>query len=220
MSNVVAPDGSPVEIYLALPAGETPNIIDSAVSPNSAVLELGSGPGRITHPLIEMGHHVTAVDDSPDMLEHVRGAETIVADGFELELGRSFDAVVAASHFINAPERDRRLQLLETCRRHVNSDGVVLVERYNPEWAADPSPGHGQVGDVTVDFEPIEVNAYGFSGRVTYTLGSQSWAQEFSATSVSDDMLRDEAEEAGLRLAGWLDEGRTWAKLVPLSDRR
>lgn len=219
MSGGVAPDGSPVEIYLALPAGETPNLIDSAISPSSAVLELGSGPGRITHPLIEMGHHVTAVDDSPEMLEHVRGAETIVADGFELELGRRFDAVVAASHFINAPERGRRLQLLETCRRHVNPEGLILVERYDPEWATDPSPSHGQVGDVTVDFEPIEVDADGFRGRVTYTLGSQSWTQEFSATSVSDDMLRDEAEEAALRLAAWLDEGRSWAKLVRRPDR-
>lgn len=215
MSGEVAPDGSPVDIYLALPAGDVPTLIQSAIPRKSSILELGSGPGRLTHPLIELGHRVTAVDNSPEMLAHVHRGETVVADVYTLDLARTFDAVVAASHLINAPERDRRIQLLGVCRRHVGETGVVLVERYDPHWVASPRASKGQVGDVTVDFEPIEIGDGRFRGRVRYTLGSRSWTQEFTAAQVSDDILREETEETGLRLMGWLNDSRTWALLGP-----
>ncbi|HVV13973.1 class I SAM-dependent methyltransferase [Amycolatopsis sp.] len=45
------------------------------IAPGAEVLDLGYGSGRIAHRLIELGHPVTAVDDSPEMLAYVRGAE-------------------------------------------------------------------------------------------------------------------------------------------------
>jgi SAM-dependent methyltransferase len=211
----VAPDGSPVDIYLALPPGDTPALIDSAIGPRSSILELGSGPGRITHPLVELGHDVVAVDNSEEMLEQVRVAETVLADVFDLSLGRRFDVVVAGSHLINAPERARRLGLLEVCRRHMKPDGVALVERYAPDWAVAPAPSEGSVGEVHISFEPIQVDEEGFSARVTYKLGEAEWTQVFSAAAVTDETLHDEAAAAGLRLTGWLDEARTWGLLRP-----
>lgn len=220
MSGGVAPDGSPVGVYLALPAGDTPDIIGAQLSPGSSILELGSGPGRITHPLVAMGHVVVAVDDSPEMLSHVCGAETVLADLFTLDLTRRFDAVVAGSHLINAPTRDRRIQLLDVCRRHVAPNGVVLIERYDPEWASNPQPSRGDVSQVEVGLEPIDVRAGSFSARVTYTLHGRSWAQDFTARAITDADLAAEAAEVGLELAGWPDEARTWARLEPRGDRR
>lgn len=215
MGENVALDGSPVDIYRALPPGDTPALIDSAIGPRSSILELGSGPGRITHPLVELGHDVVAVDNSEEMLGHVRAAETVLADVFDLNLGRRFDAVVAGSHLINAPERGRRLGLLEVCRRHLKPDGAALVERYAPGWAVAPPPSEGSVGEVHISFEPIQVDEAGFSARVTYKLGAAEWTQVFSATAVTDEILDDEAAAAGLRLAHWLDESRTWGLLRP-----
>lgn len=215
MRDNVAPDGSPVDIYLALPPGHTPALIDSVIGPRSSILELGSGPGRITHPLIELGHDVVAVDNSEEMLGHVRAAETVLADVFDLDLGRRFDAVVAGSHLVNAPERDRRLGLLEVCRRHVKPYGAVLVERYAPDWAVAPPPSEGSVGEVHISFEPIQVNEVGFSARVVYKVGAAEWTQVFSAAAVTDEILDDEAAAAGLRLTDWLDEARTWGLLRP-----
>jgi SAM-dependent methyltransferase len=75
-----APGGSPVELYaLAPPEGE-PEIVHAAVPSGAAILELGCGAGRITHRLVELGHPVVGVDQSPEMLAHVRGAETVLAD--------------------------------------------------------------------------------------------------------------------------------------------
>lgn len=215
----VAPDGSPVDVYAALPAGEAPALIDAAIGEPASILELGSGPGRITGPLVARGHRLTAVDESPEMLAHVAGAETVLADLFSLDLGRQFDAVVAASHLINAPDAGRRRALLDVCRRHLRPSGVALVERYEPGWAAAPVARTATVGPVLIDFEPLAVANGAFRGRVRYTLGERSWVQEFEAAAVTDHMLASEAEAAGLELRGWLDEARTWARLTPAPGR-
>ncbi len=49
-------------------------LIHSLVAQESEILELGCGAGRITHELVALGHPVVAVDQSPGMLERVRGA--------------------------------------------------------------------------------------------------------------------------------------------------
>lgn len=214
MESEVAPDGSPLPIYLALPAGDTPVLIESAIPAHSTILELGSGPGRITRPLAEMGHQVTAVDDSPEMLAANRLAtDTVLDDAFSIDLGLTFDVVLAASHLINGRDPQQRRDLLEVCRRHLAENGVVLIERYEPAWATDPKAGESRVGEVLIRFEPLEVGSGWFRGRVTYELADRRWVQEFDAAHVTEEMLEQEAETAGLRLSGWLDERRSWARL-------
>lgn len=215
MSRQVASDGSPVAVYLALPAGDAPDIIDRAITAQSTILELGSGPGRITHPLVELGHRVVAVDNSLEMLEHIRVAETVLTDIFTLDLGRRFDAVIAGSHLINAREESRRMELLAVCRRHVKSDGIVLIERYPPGWATSPKASSGSIGRVRIDFEPVDVAPDHFRGRVTYRLGPETWTQEYDAADVTDQMLTAESAAMGLRVVDWLDEARTWGRLEP-----
>ncbi|MED7820571.1 class I SAM-dependent methyltransferase, partial [Streptomyces chiangmaiensis] len=72
----ITPDGCAVELYSRLPIGGEPDIIAAAVPAGAHILELGSGVGRMTHPLLERGFSVTAVDESREMLERVRGART------------------------------------------------------------------------------------------------------------------------------------------------
>lgn len=71
-----APDGSPVSLYLALPGGAEAQLIHEAIPESADVLELGCGAGRVTRHLVKLGHAVTAVDNSPEMLAafpHVAG---------------------------------------------------------------------------------------------------------------------------------------------------
>src|SRR5688572_16346317 len=132
--SATAADGSPVGLYATLaPLGEQ-ELIHEAVPPRSEILELGCGAGRITHELVALGHPVVAVDNSPEMLAHVHGAETVLADIETLELGRRFPVVLLASNFLNASD-DRELDaVLAACARHVASPGQVLLERMPPEW--------------------------------------------------------------------------------------
>src|SRR3974390_1447902 len=107
-----APDGSPVELYARLAAGDGPAIVHAAIPAGAQVLDLGSGAGRIAHALIELGHPVVAVDNSPDMLEHVRGAERILADIRALDLGRRFPCVLLASNLLNCVGPQARDEML------------------------------------------------------------------------------------------------------------
>lgn len=213
LAAAVAPDGSPIAIYAALPPTDDPALIHAAVAPGGSILELGCGVGRMTHPLVALGHPVVGVDESPEMLSLVTGAETVRADIFTLALDRTFAGVVAASHFINNPERKQRLALLAVCRRHLADDGVVLLERYEPEWARAPHSGYGFVGDVEIEIDIHARRGPVFDATATYELGGAKWAQPFTARALEDDELAAEALESGLVLDRWLDERRTWALL-------
>jgi SAM-dependent methyltransferase len=149
----VAPDGSPVEIYLRLPPRGEAEFVHGAIPDGAAVLELGCGVGRITHELIRLGHPVVAVDESPEMLAHVRGAETVLSRIEDVDLRRRFPCVLLASHFVNTEEPERDL-LLRACARHVDDDGILVIERYDPMWTPEASPAR-RIGDVSVRLRDV-----------------------------------------------------------------
>jgi SAM-dependent methyltransferase len=93
-------DGCSVEFWKLLPAGVGPSLIASAVPRRGSILELGAGVGLITHPLLELGYRVTAVDNSSEMLAEISGATTALSDIEDLSLGTSFDAVILGSFLI------------------------------------------------------------------------------------------------------------------------
>src|SRR5579862_1586326 len=124
-----APDGSPVEVYARLPELAEGEVVASVLPAGASVLELGCGTGRITRQLVRLGYRVTAVDESPEMLAHVRDAEAVEARIEGLDLGRRFDAVLLASNLLS--DDGARTAFLETCARH--SD-VVVVETLPIAW--------------------------------------------------------------------------------------
>lgn len=69
----ITPDGCAVELYERLPVGDEPDVVERLVPAGAHILELGCGAGRVTHALLDRGFTVTAVDESPEMLERVRG---------------------------------------------------------------------------------------------------------------------------------------------------
>lgn len=211
----VTGDGSPVAVYLAMPFGDTPEIIHDAVGPGGTILELGCGVGRITRPLVALGHTVVAVDDSPAMLEHVTGAEKVCSDIFDLSLGHRFDGVVAGSHLIDSADRDWRLSLLKVCRQHVAETGVVLLERYDPDWVRTAVDSQARNGLVDLELRVVEHRGSTFDAAITYRVGDRSWTQRFVAAAVDEDELRRDAVETGLSFDRWLDDRETWACLRP-----
>ena len=206
-----APDDSPVELYARMPTLGEPELIHAVVPPGSEILELGCGAGRMTHALLARGHPVVAVDQSPEMLARVRGAPTVLADIERLDLGRTFPAVVLASHLVNRPGDQRRAAFLATCRRHVNADGTVLIERLNPEWASTVTPGGVDVKGMKVAIDGIARDAGHVSAVLTYRFGRRSYAHPFTARILTDADFVYALAGAGLVLRRWLDGWRTWA---------
>ena len=208
----VAPDGSPVAIYLALSGAREAELVASALPANASILELGCGTGRVTHELVARGFRVTAVDESAEMLEHVRGAEKVHARIEELDLGRRFDCVLLASHFVNAPDAD---VFLDACARHVDANGVVLVEAYPPdlEWSAGRVT---RVGDVSIELADVDLEGERVRATMAYELDGSRWLQEFEAVLLDDDELYGALEGSGLVFERWLDRGRGWLVAKPL----
>jgi SAM-dependent methyltransferase len=205
-----APDGSPIELYEVLPSWGEPEIVHEAIPPSAQILELGCGAGRLTHRLLDLGHPVVAVDQSPEMLARVRGAETILADIEGLELGRTFPVVLLASHFINEADQDRRRAFLETCLRHVASDGVVIVQRLSPA-DDDGEPGEPTVvGPVEITLTDMVRNGSVFSAVARYRAGDRVWLQPFTSEVLDDEAVEEELAGVGLVIDRWLDEARRW----------
>lgn len=214
-----APDGSPVELYARMPTFGEPEIVHEAIGDGVEILELGAGAGRMTHRLLELGHRVTAVDHSADMLAHVRGAETIEADIAGLDLGRRFGCVLLASQLVNVDDDRLRAALLEACARHVDPDGVVLIQRYDPAWAADPRPSENERDGVRMRVVDPRRDGERLHATVEYEIEGGRWRHgPFASRILTDEELEARLWAAGLLVERWLDEPRTWLAAVPAPD--
>jgi len=208
----VTADGCSVEVYLLLPSQGEPEIVHAAIPPDASILELGSGPGRVTHPLLELGHEVVAVDDSPAMLAHVR-AETVCARIAGLDLGREFDAVLLASHLINTARDPDRHAMLLAARRHLAPTGRLIVEWHPPEWFDTVASGQGGlIGEVAVELADVVRDGDLLSATVRYSARGRRWRQEFTCRRF---VLGEALTSADLIFDGWLTADRTWFAARP-----
>jgi SAM-dependent methyltransferase len=195
-----APDGSPVEVYAQLPDLGEGEIVASVIPAGASVLELGCGTGRITRQLVRLGYRVTAVDESVEMLAHVRDAETIQAQIEGLDLGRGFDAVLLASNLVTA-EPEQRLAFLETCRRH--SD-VAVCEGLPLAWS--PEDAETVLGEVVSRLHVESVEDGLVRGEMEYACGGETWRHAFEMrVFAAAAELSAALAEAGFRLDRWLD---------------
>ncbi len=202
---VTAPDGSPVELYALLPDRGEGELVAAAVPAGASILELGCGTGRMTRQLVERGLAVTAVDESPAMLEHVRGAKTVCARIEGLDLARRFDAVLLASNLLSTDFEQRRA-FLATCARH--SD-VVVLETLPLGWT--PTSGSRTLGEVTSETLVDRIEDGVVHGAVEYAARGQRWRHEFSMrVFAGEDELAAALVDGGFRLDRWLDRERGW----------
>jgi SAM-dependent methyltransferase len=213
---VITPDGCAVDFYARMTAMGEPEIVHAAASPAARILELGCGTGRITHPLVALGHPVVAVDESPEMLAHVRGAETVCARIEDLALDRRFDVVLLASHLINTDDIPTRTAFLAACWRHVADDGGVIIQQHAPGWFATAADAENVRDGIIFRMRDVSRPAPNLvSATVEYVDGDRVWTQTFTTRRLDDTELAAVLAGAGLRLDRYLTEDRTWLRAVP-----
>ena len=213
---MITPDGCAVDFYARITARGEPEIVHDAAGPGASVLELGCGAGRITHPLVALGHPVVAVDESPEMLAHVHGAETVRARIEDLALGRRFDVVLLASHLINTDDIPTRTAFLAACRRHVADDGGVIIQQHAPGWFAAAADAENTRDGITFRMRDVSRPAPNLvSATMEYVDGDQVWTQTFTARRLDDTELAAVLADAKLRLDRYLTDDRSWLRAVP-----
>ncbi|MGB2939062.1 MAG: methyltransferase domain-containing protein [Candidatus Dormiibacterota bacterium] len=116
--------------------------------PGGAVLELGSGSGRITLPLARAGFRVTAVDSSADMVDLLRRrlgeepaalaerVEPVQQDLRRLRLDRPYRFVcLPFNTLLMLSQAGERQQALDAVREHLAPSGAFALEVFTPDPA-------------------------------------------------------------------------------------
>ena len=96
----------------------------------AALLDLGCGSGEpIARHFVEHGHDVTGVDSSPRLIELCRqrfpAHAWIVEDMRALDLGRTFDGILAWDSFFHLRPGDQR-RMFPVFRQHAASDAALM----------------------------------------------------------------------------------------------
>jgi SAM-dependent methyltransferase len=208
--------GNPVHLYRQLEDSGEADIVHAAVLSEAAILELGCGTGRMTRRLMQLGHHVTAVDSSEEMLLHVpsqaRKIHTAIED---LSLGEQFSVVLLASNLVNTTNAEHRQRLLTACRHHVSPEGAVVIQRYEPRLSGWANTEWYTRGNVEIRVQDFVHSGEMFSARVEYRVGSDWFAQSFSAQILDDASLATNLAAAGLQWGRTLDAERSWVLALP-----
>lgn len=203
-------------MYALAQAHGEDELIDNAIDPESSILELGCGTGRITRPLLARGHQVVAVDESAEMIAHIPETETIQATIGELRLGRRFDVVLMMSYLINVADDAERLRLLQTCAHHVRPGGSVLIQQQLPAQLAKPVVLESERGRMEIsDVEHLPGNQV--AATVTHTRDGRTWSQRVLTQNLTEEQLAGQFTEAGLRLAEYLTPDTSWVRANPVA---
>ncbi|MGV8872940.1 MAG: class I SAM-dependent DNA methyltransferase [Rhodococcus sp. (in: high G+C Gram-positive bacteria)] len=128
-------------------------MVDALVSPASSILDAGCGTGRLGAELARRGHRVTGVDLDPVLAQAARARpelEVHVADLTTLDLGRTFDATVAAGNVLVYMKPGTERAALERIWAHLIDGGVFVT-------------GFATDREYTVDALDADLTAVGFT---------------------------------------------------------
>ncbi|MFD7654439.1 class I SAM-dependent methyltransferase [Actinosynnema sp. NPDC059797] len=206
---MTAADGSPVEVYTLLPPLGEAELVHGVLPPGAGVLDLGCGTGRVAHRLVELGHPVVGVDESPEMLAHLRGVTGVRGRIQDLRLGTRFPGVLLAAHLVNTPEGPRAL--LAAAARHLDRDGRLVVQWHPPGWFDGVADGQGgDAGPVRTGLRDVRRDGDLLHATVDYLVDGRRWEHPFTARRLTVDELDDELAAVGLARDAWLAEDLTW----------
>ena len=211
MSQQIEDDCS-AALYRRLPYQNELECVRKALPFGATVLELGCGTGRLTRKLLEWGLDVTAVDYSSEMLDDVPDSATKVLSDIEsLALDQTFDIVLLASHLINNQSEVICGRYVSTCARHIHADGVVIIERFPPNFLATAQVGKmGESGAISIFVDAVERSGSVVNMTLRYVDGEINWIHRFSAEHLNESTLYQLLSVHGLQFARWHDLNKQW----------
>jgi SAM-dependent methyltransferase len=193
-----------------------PEIVHTTVPEGASILELGCGAGRILRPLADLGHPVVGVDESPAMLARVAELPTACSPIETLRLDRTFDVVLLASTMLNT-EPAQRHAFLVTCRRHVDPQGVVVIQQSAPGWFDTVAPSEREHNGIRRVIESVRRQGPGVEVVVAYHVGDQVWTHTWTSYRIGEEELGADLTSARLRFERWLTDDHAWFTARPVA---
>lgn len=98
------------------------------------ILDICCGSGRITQELAKMGFEITALDNSPEMLEILQNkklpnVQTKLADMRDFNLDHKFKfAIISYSSFQQLLSQEDQIKCLETIKQYLTEGGVLGID--------------------------------------------------------------------------------------------
>lgn len=215
---VLTLDGCAVDLYRRLPALGVPELIDARIGRRATILDLGCGAGRLAEPLARLGHSVTGVDFSAEMLSHLRRATAVYSPIEQLRLAERFDVVLCASNLVNRPSDRARRALLGVVSDHLRPTGRALLEWQPPAWFDGLRVGETRcsaLGEVATELVVHARDGDLLRASVTYRIGDAVWVQRFTTRRLSAVQLQDECAAVGLELREVFGAHGEWCEAVP-----
>lgn len=120
---------------------DVPFFLEAAKQAGGPVLELMSGSGRVSLPLVEAGVPLTCVDFSAGLMSILRrklaiqqlAADLHVMDVRDLALGRTFDLIFIPFHsFTEVTDGDDEQRVLRHVADHLSDQGRFICTLHNP----------------------------------------------------------------------------------------
>ena len=163
-------------------------ILELAVECGDPILELGCGTGRVLVPLAEAGHTITGIDISPALLAVARGKTrntqwTSRITFVEADL-RTFDlpqkdfafAFCTSNTLMHLPTREEQLTVLCNAHRHLRSEGLLLIDLFNPDLPRLLATNGLQ--ELADQWEDAETGAQIFK----WSVRTMDWAEQIQET--------------------------------------
>lgn len=173
------------------------------------ILELASGSGRITLPLLTVGASVVAVDYSQDLLKilaaHAGGNErltTVCADILEWEPEQTFDRIILGTTSISLFKAEERARLFKKIRSWLAPGGRFLLTLRTPPIESQPHSGQSRPISETLRLtEHFNKDLVELTSILT-EMSDGIAVGDYSVTTqvVTQDALQNELRHAGFNI--------------------
>lgn len=186
-----------------------------AAAAPGAVLDVGSGTGRVALELGRAGHAVTALDSDASLLSALRAravglpVATVLADARAFDLDHRFALCVAPMQTVQLlGGRDGRARFLRCARRHLHPGGTLAaalagpLESFDSETAAElPLPDRYEHEGWVYSSQPVAIRRRaGITEihRVRRTLAPDGASEQARDVICLDELSGSDLEAEGL----------------------
>lgn len=188
---------------------QTLSVVDELLEPESTILDVGAGTGRLAIPFSERGHQVTAIDASKPMLDVLRSKDptssinTVHSRLQDLVLAKQFDFVCCVfSVFCYLTTEEELDTAINAICQHTKQNGKILIDITSlGSFAGINYQSEDMIRTVTVEELDLDQHLFRYIETVQNSgpEGVQQFEDEFLIRYWEYNRILQKFSELGLR---------------------